>query len=370
MTLSENLFFDLLRSGLWGKTPEMGALEVSGSDWKKVYKLSMEQTVAGLITDGAALCPSGFVPRDMSMRLMSLLVSVERRNAVVNTTLSRVVSLFDEAGISVILVKGQAVAQCYIHPQGRMPGDIDLIVQPEQYESAKTALASISEKFESEDSDKMHFGAFIGDLEVELHGTVHTSLGNKVNDVLDYAQAELFRSGGCRAWECCGVQVRVPSIDFDALFIFAHLLQHFYCGGLGLRQLCDWARVLHTHCGRIDVPLLERRLSDMGLMTEWKAFVAFLVKYLALPPDEAPLYEPRYEAKADRLWGFMEKVGNFGKKRQRRDRRNDPYLIRKMESFFINSGDFFRHARIFPLDSIKFFWNYFITGTKTVIKGA
>ena len=399
MDTATSIFFALLRSGLWGTEPEVpepiatGALahsevadgdadtgrprhkqscDVSSPDieiWKRVFRLAAEQTVTGLIADGAATCPSGYVPKEVSLRLMSTLITTERRNTAVNALIAKIVPLFEKAGIPTVLVKGQAVAQCYLRPQGRMPGDIDLIVRPETYEAAKAVLSGIADKTDPESIDKLHFGAMVGDIEVEIHGTVRTSLGKKVNDILDTAQAELFRPDGCRVLNIDGISVRIPSVDFDALFIFVHLLQHFYCGGLGIRQLCDWARVLHTHSGKIDLNLLEARLKKMGIVSEWQAFIAFLVHYIGLPEQEAPLYDKHAAAKADKIWKFMEKVGNFGKKRRRRDRSADPYIIRKMGSFVLNSGDFLRHATIFPIDSMKFFWKYFTTGTRAALRG-
>lgn len=404
MDTATSLFFTLLRSGLWGTEPVLppsqGAAEARGGNqdtyssgtsaatgltdcdnpgggitppdleiWKRAYRLATEQTVAGLVTDGAAVCPSGYVPGVVSLKLMSTRVATEKRNAAINAMIARVIPLFDEAGIPTVLVKGQAVARCYSRPEGRMPGDIDLMIRPEDYDAAKAVLSGIADDLESENLDKMHFGAMIGDIEIELHGTVHTSLGNRINDILDSAQAALFEPGGCRSIDIGGTRVRIPSIDFDAMFIFVHLLQHFYCGGLGLRQLCDWTMVLHSHYGEIDRDLLKTRLKEMGIMSEWQAFLAFIVRYLGLPEQEAPLYSRRAEAKADKLWKFMEKVGNFGKKRRRRDHSKDPYLIRKIESFCRNSKDFLNHATVFPLDSVKFFWMYFTTGTKVVLRG-
>ncbi len=378
MDIATSLFFTLLRSGLWGTEPVPPRLPENGQSgdvspelevWKKTFRLAKEQTVIGLITDGASKCPAGYVPKDVSIRLMSALINVEKRNASVNALISRIIPLFDEAGVPVILVKGQAVAQCYSRPEGRMSGDIDLIVRPKDYEDAKAVLSGIADNVDGEGRDKLHFGAMIGDIEVELHGTVHTSLGGRINDVLDSAQEALFEPGGCRQLDVNGVRVRIPSIDFDAMFIFVHLLQHFYCGGLGLRQLCDWARVLHTHCARIDRELLASRLRQMGIVGEWQAFLSFIVKYLALPKEEAPMYDRKSESKADKLWKFIEKVGNFGKNRRRRNRGKDPYVIRKIGSFLLNSGDFLRHVAIFPLDSVKFFWKYFTSGTRAVIRG-
>lgn len=392
MDTATSLFFALLRSGLWGTEPALPSLPpashspehskpdpaATGSHahdspdidtWKHVFRLATEQTVTGLITDGAAACPAEYVPGAVSLRLMSSLVAIEKRNAAVNALIAKIIPLFDKANVPTVLVKGQAVAQCYRKPEGRMPGDIDLIVRPEDYEAAKTVLTSIADSTDAESADKLHFGGMVGDIEVELHGTVHTSLGGRINDILDSAQAELFKPGGSRTLEINGTAVRITSIDFDALFIFVHLLQHFYCGGLGLRQLCDWARVLHTHRAQIDLNLLESRLKQMGIMSEWQAFATFLVHYLGLPEQEAPFYNSHAEVKAAKLWKFMEEVGNFGKKRRRRDRSGDPYLIRKVESFFLNSKDFLRHAGIFPLDSVKFFWKYFTTGTRAALRG-
>ena len=306
MDTATSLFFTLLRSGLWGTEPVLppsqGAAEARGGNqdtyrsgtsadtgltdcdnpggsipppnleiWKRAYRLATEQTVAGLVTDGAAVCPSGYVPGVVSLKLMSTRVATEKRNAAINAMIARVIPLFDEAGIPTVLVKGQAVARCYSRPEGRMPGDIDLMIRPEDYDAAKAVLSGIADDLESESLEKMHFGAMIGDIEIELHGTVHTSLGNRINDILDSAQAALFEPGGCRSIDIGGTRVRIPSIDFDAMFIFVHLLQHFYCGGLGLRQLCDWAMVLHSHSGEIDRDLLKTRLKEMGIMSEWQA---------------------------------------------------------------------------------------------------
>ncbi len=368
-TVAEDLFFALLRSGLWGTSPVLPRQVADSGDWQKAYRLSMEQTVVGLVTDGAAAAPALFVPKEISLKLMSSLVSVEKFNAVIDDAIVRFVALLEDGGVQPVLVKGQAVAQCYIHPSGRMSGDIDLVISPAQYEAAKAIITPAADSIGAEGAEKMHFSATFGNVELELHGTVQTSLGRKINDVLDIARDELFKDGGCRFMDCRGKRVRIPSIDFDALFIFTHLLQHFYCGGLGLRQLCDWARVLHTHSGKINLPLLEERLRLMGLESEWKTFVLFLVRYLGLPEEEAPLYDGRFGKRADKLWRYIEKVGNFGKNRQHRDRSKDPYLIRKIGSFFINSQDFIHHVSIFPLDSLRFFRQYLITGTRAVVRG-
>lgn len=46
----DDLFFDLLRSGLWDKAGTVA--DYSSVDWKALIRLAREQTVVGLISDG------------------------------------------------------------------------------------------------------------------------------------------------------------------------------------------------------------------------------------------------------------------------------------------------------------------------------
>lgn len=373
MSQAESLFFTLLRSGLWGTAPDVSSFQPSEEDWKAVLRNAREQTVIGLVAEGAALCPPGFVPEAVGLRLLGLCENIRRLNARANSEIASLVPLFEEDGIPLFLLKGQGIACCYLKPELRMPGDIDLFVLPEDYRKSKETLSRLGVSDEGEGLDKLHYGAMHGDMEIEIHGTVHTSLGKRINGCLDEMQRELFSGSDCRIMECRGregsVEVRLPGRDFDALFIFIHLLQHFFCGGLGLRQLCDWARLLHCCRGSLDVPKLEARLEKMGLKSEWKAFMSFIVNYLALPEEDAVLLSPGKGTKARRIWKYVGMVGNFGTKLRRRDRTRDPYLFRKIQSFFINSKCFLAHIAIFPLDSLKFFWGYFVTGMKAVIQG-
>ena len=69
--------------------------------------------------------------------------------------------------------------------------------------------------------------------------------------------------------------------------MFTHILQHFYKGGIGLRQICDWCRLLWMYRTELDLAKLEGRLRRAGLMTAWKAFGAFSVEYLGMDAGAA-----------------------------------------------------------------------------------
>ena len=166
MSQAESLFFTLLRSGLWGTAPDVSSFQPSEEDWKAVLRNAREQTVIGLVAEGAALCPPGFVPEVVGLRLLGLCENIRRLNARANSEIASLVPLFEEDGIPLFLLKGQGIACCYLKPELRMPGDIDLFVLPEDYRKSKETLSRLGVSDEGEGLDKLHYGAMHGDMEI------------------------------------------------------------------------------------------------------------------------------------------------------------------------------------------------------------
>ena len=99
---------------------------------------------------------------------------------------------------------------------------------------------------------------------------------------------------------------------------YEEIIKHFYKGGIGLRQICDWCRLLWTYREQIDTVLLKNRLRLMGLMTEWKAFAAFAVNHLGMVADAMPFYDDskKWNKKARHIREFVLESGNFGNNRE------------------------------------------------------
>jgi hypothetical protein len=205
---------------------------------------------------------------------------------------------------------------------------------------------------------------------VELHGTLHSRLSGRVDRVIDEVQKDVFYGGNVRTWDNGGTQVLLPSPDNDVIFVFTHIMHHFFFEGIGLRQICDWCRLLWTYRDSLNHGLLESRIRKMGLMTEWQAFAAFAVKWLGMPAEDMPLYfcDSRWERKADRICSFVLEVGNFGHN-QRRDYRGMSYLRRKFVSACGRFSVMLRHFRVFPKDSIVFFGGVLRSGLHAAVRG-
>lgn len=90
-------------------------------------------------------------------------------------------------------------------------------------------------------------GMRIEEWEVELHGTVRCGLSKRIDRVLDALQYDSCTKGNVRVWKNGEAEVLLPAVDNDVLFVFTHFLNHFYKEGVGVRQICDWCRLLWTY---------------------------------------------------------------------------------------------------------------------------
>ena len=364
-----DVFFALLRAGLWEKSVRL--LPFEPIDFDAVYKVADEQSVVGLIAAGLEHVEDRKVTKPEAVPFLKKVYSLESRNASMNSFIEKTLSEMSAHGIYALLVKGQGIAQCYERPQWRSSGDIDFFFDEENYEKAKSFFSKEVDSPEPEGLYAKHLGLHIDAWTVELHGTLRGGLSARVDKGIDHIQSDTFLNGHVRSWLNGGTEVFLPSPDNDAVFVFTHFLKHFYKGGIGLRQICDWCRLLWTYRDTIDGVLLEKRLRQMKLMSEWKAFAAFAVHSLGMQAEAMPLYDsnPRWSRKASRIQSFILEVGNFGQNRDLSYYNKYPYLVRKTISFGQRCGDLFRHMLIFPLDSMRFFPSIVFQGVRSAVRG-
>ncbi len=265
-----------------------------------------------------------------------------------------------EACIDTVLVKGQGVGQCYSRPLWRSCGDVDLFFDEENYEKAKAFLPLMAVLVDPEEKRKKHLAMTIKSWLVELHGLMSTDISERINAGMIRVQRDIFENGGVRVWKNNGVDVLLPSPDNDVLIIFTHFLQHFFVGGVGLRQICDWCRLLWTYRDTLDRELLEQRLDEMEIVYEWKAFGAFAVDYLGMQPEAMPLYESgrSWSRKARLICRIVLEAGNFGQNKDNSYRSRYPKLMEKSITFFRRFGEYIRLFAIFPADAPRFFVTY------------
>ena len=377
--INQQAFFELLRTGLWSDgNPD---IRIDGTtDWQEVYQLAQEQSVQGLVLQGIdwfKVQGSKFnIPQVLLLRWIGEVQVIEQQNMEMNAFVAELIEKLRKNDAEALLVKGQGVAQCYEKPLWRCSGDVDLFLSDSNYETAKRVLAPLASEVETEYVGSKHLGMTIDGWVVELHGSLRVGLPNRINRVLDDIYTDTFNNGSVRSWNNNGTQILTLSKENDIVYVFVHFFNHFYKEGVGLRQICDWCRLMWTYKDSLDYGLLEQRIKSAGLMSEWKAFGALAIEYLGFPKDAMPLLDVRskkenvrWRKKVDRIMEFILKSGNMGHNRDMSHFSKYPYLIRKCVSMGRRISDLINHARIFPLDSLRFFPCIMFNGVRSAMRG-
>lgn len=364
----------MVRAGLWEDTHDnenQNENHFDGLDWGEILKLAEEQSVVGLVAAGVERFTACGIPLTEKLTLLGKCQLIEQQNLVMNQIVADLVMRLRKAGVYALLLKGQGVAQCYERPLWRSSGDVDLLFDKKDYEKAKELLLPLATETGKEFEYNQHQSLTIGSFTVELHGSQRCGLSSRMDAVIDEIQREVCKDGKSRIWMNGNVPINLPAPNEDVILVFTHFLKHFYKGGLGLRQICDWCRLLRINRNEIDVAKLEKRLRKMRLVTEWKGFAAFAVERLGMPVEAMPLYDgsSRWKRKAQRIEDFIMMSGNFGHNRDSSYWTKYPYLIRKAFSMKRRVGDLVCHARIFPLDSIRFLPKIMYNGLRSAAKG-
>lgn len=377
------VFYALLQAGLWEKDVQL--LQYGRIDFKEVIQLAEEQSVVGLITAGLEHVKDTKVPHDNLIPFIGRTLQIEQRNKAMNEFIAKLMNLLNKNGIKALLVKGQGVAQCYERPLWRACGDVDLLLDDENYQKAKDLLIPLASSVDEENSYNKHIATTIKGCSVELHGTLRSGLWLGIDKMLDRVQDSVFYESKVRLWLNDKTEVLLPNVDEDVVFIFTHILQHFYKEGVGLRQICDWCRLLWAYRDSINMEQLEKRIRKMGLTSEWKAFASFAIYYLGMPVEAMPFFDvdhninhndnrnlninSKYRKKAKRINKFILQVGNMGHNRDYSYYTKYPYVIFKTISLWRHIKDSWTYFSIFPLDSIKVTWSMLLVGFTEVLKG-
>lgn len=362
-------FFALVKAGLWECDAQL--VQFGEIDYNTINKLAEEQSVVGLVAAGIEHVVDTKVPKEDALRLAGTALQLEQRNIAMNNFVGALINKMHAKDIFVLLVKGQGIAQCYERPLWRASGDVDLFLNGNDYQKAADFLKPLASTVDEENKYNKHLSMAIDSWVIELHGTLRSGLWKSIDRAIDEVQKDVFYNGKVRSWNNGKTQVLLPGVDEDIILVFTHILQHYYQEGVGLRQICDWCRLLWTFRSVVDNELLERRIRDFRIMSEWKVFASLAVNILGMPSNTMPFYSDakKWKRKAGRVVSFIFSTGNFGHNRDYSYYKTYPPIIYKTISFGRHTEDFLKYVRVFPWDSVKVYWNMINKGIMVMIRG-
>ena len=240
----KDYFLALLRASLWQKPIAGGVIAPPVS--RSMIAAAKKQTVLGLLSDALLAPENSFqLDRQTVIELLVAQQTIAKQNQRANQVLVELCELLRAHAIEFIVVKGQLLAQYYPHPQHRQSGDIDFYCDARNFVRAKEVIQSAwGVTFSAEDDEsEQHIAFDYKDVPFELHFCLLKFCSERVqmafDKMLNEAQPFSIDVAGCAV-------PTLPPVE-NLIFTFLHLYHHFVELGIGLRQLCDMALLIHAH---------------------------------------------------------------------------------------------------------------------------
>lgn len=313
MNCTEQQFFALLRSGLWDSQIEE-SLFTDDTDWSGILKMAAKQTVSGIIFDGISNLPENLQPPTAIMRrLYQTVIRIEQSHELLNDRLTKIIPLLQSESIYPILLKGQGVAQNYPNPVRRQCGDIDLYIGKQDFQRSCELAKEWGIVADEAIEKHRHYHFNWDGVSIELHRIVEELPDPYRNRKFQHWVEYHLQKDKLKTWDLQNRSISLPSVNFNAIYIFIHAFHHFISEGVGFRQLCDWIIHLHKFHDQIDRSELMKDLKDFGLFRVWQIFGCIAVHELGLAKEKFPFYTDEFRKKSqDIILEDILLLGNFG----------------------------------------------------------
>ncbi len=315
--------------------------------------------------------------------------SVYQRTARQNRLLCDLVTLLRLNGIETVLLKGYGLSLLYPKTEMREYGDIDLYVGEENYDRTVALIRKTYPQtyWFSEEHVSHHFLMQLDencDLVAEFHNMAMDLPGMKKAEQA-FTAFTLRELQSVRTISLDGIDIAVPSVRFNAVYVFIHAWHHFSGNGVGMRQLADWMLCLHELAQTLSAEEkqayahdLDRLLRRMSMLQIWQTFGCVIVRHLGLPKEEFLLYNASQERRGERLYRQLLHDGHgyrFANKEKGATIHSFPFhrpeknrIAQVLFTLVRIPYDTFQLAKIFPHLAIRQFFGKIRLGVLKVLK--
>ena len=224
---------------------------------------------------------------------------------------ANVISLLEKNGTRFALLKGSSCAANYPDPSLRAMGDVDILVAPDEQRAVVELLQADGYSEVVEEDHHCHLTVRKGRVSVEVHREPN---GLFINE--DEALRERIDAFFADALDHVQMENGYPALSdrHQAVVLVLHKLEHFLAGGLGLRQLCDWAMFVKKRMRAELWGELEPLLESFGLLTFTLMVTRACIDHLGFPAEDAPWAATADKELSDKVMEHIIRSGNFGVK--------------------------------------------------------
>lgn len=303
-----NVVYSILKSAIWG-LERYPYIDEGSEDWEAVYTELGQQTVSCLAADVIGTATT--LPTQLKNRI--ILNTINRINIFhrVMVQQQELLKIMNEAGIPFVILKGAAAAVYYPRPEHRTMGDVDFIVQPQNFDRA--AQVMLENGFEPIDVENdRHYEYKKNGVIFELHRYFSLGGNPQIAHAFDNMIFEAIPTIELKKIE----NYSFPMLPATAngLVLLAHIDQHME-GGLGLRQIIDWMLFVDQELSEEKWSLeFEHAVRSFGLHKLAITVTRMCQIYLGLREEGISWCMDADEDLCRELIAVIMRRGNFGRK--------------------------------------------------------
>ena len=270
--MEARLFFEFLQVAIGNR--ESLSRELSDNEWQDIFLLIKKHALLGVgFTAVERLHTKGIVcPAELRIKWYALAVHIERRNRLLNGLCKKVTEQYEHDGLSTCILKGQGNILNYPKILGvrRQSGDIDVWATPINDEGLRIKDKGIAIAVQT-GKNEVEYVEYHGHKAIREYVMMQYRLQgiNKKPKAcyhhidapdMDGIEVEVhYRPTFCRSFirnrrmqkwfdtfasECMSNRksegFAVPTASFNVVYQMAHLFEHYFEGGIGLRQMMDY----------------------------------------------------------------------------------------------------------------------------------
>lgn len=258
--------------------------------WQELIVFAIEQEVLFLVYEAIKSLPqSQRPPHELLLKWTAQNFKHEKQMQLYVGQLQNFLDMCESYQLKVFPLKGVTLASYYPNPILRDVGDIDLYIEPTQRKEVRQLLlkeGAFEEKQLSVCHDtfkwrgiiwETHFKTvnffapqsehYYQDLESIYTDHSHLCHCNFHSKILGQQYAQRF--------------VCLPPA-FNIIYLTAHIQHHLLLDRVTLRQVCDWAMVIHHERTTLAIheTALTQHLAELSLLKLYRALGYFSLKYL------------------------------------------------------------------------------------------
>ncbi len=275
--------FILLRQSLWQNADkEMHLLAgLPTSEWENLLQLSVSHGVSAIVHDAfSSSSPDSAPQQKLLMKWTGITIRQEQLSLSLSRALTEMHHRLLAKGIDNTPFKGAALAACYPRPLHRQYGDIDLYIKS-AHRKEVAALITADGGAQEKELAILHDTYKYKEILWEFHFRTLYLASCRNRKTLQKMEERYCRKTQLSSFTLEGETLPSFPPIFNIIYLTGHIGRHLLAEQIHLRQICDWAVVLHherTALGIGEQTLLEY-LDDLGMTRLYRALGHIAVHY-------------------------------------------------------------------------------------------